>query len=202
MGVVFRPIVLLPDNGLYFWWLTMDVLELGAVVALLMRAPLVTGLALIPLSLSVAWRCRSVTSTVSFCPASCLRGRCSPAGWTLARPDRGLPRVAEADAGHLCVVAGRDRPAASRRRGHRLRRGPGPGGNGRNRAAHLRQVLRSDCGHLTAPASDLGPPGLARALGMPTLIVAWLPRAVLLVGAALMWRPAGGRGSHGRSAPC
>jgi hypothetical protein len=39
----------------------------------------------------------------------------------------------------------------------------------------------------TAPASDLGPPGQARALGMLALIVVWLPRAVLLGGVALTW---------------
>jgi alpha-1,2-mannosyltransferase len=41
--------------------------------------------------------------------------------------------------------------------------------------------------NLTAPASDLGPPGLARAIGLPAVVVAWLPRAVLLGGAAAMW---------------
>jgi hypothetical protein len=41
--------------------------------------------------------------------------------------------------------------------------------------------------NLSAPLSDLGPPGLARAIGLPAIVVAWLPRAILIGGAVLMW---------------
>jgi len=41
--------------------------------------------------------------------------------------------------------------------------------------------------NVTSPFSDLGPPGLARAIGLPAIFVAWLPRLVLIGGVALMW---------------
>ncbi len=41
--------------------------------------------------------------------------------------------------------------------------------------------------NLTSPANGLGPPDWARAIGLPGLVVAWLPRTILLVGVAAMW---------------
>jgi hypothetical protein len=188
MGVVFRPIVLLPDNGLYFWWLTMDVLELGAVVALLMRAPLVTGLALIPLSLSVGMAMQVGNVDCLILPGLLL-------AWALFA--RGLDTRAALIVGFLAslkltpvifvwwlVVIGRRRAAGvAIACGVALALVAMAG----TEPLIIARFYEVTAANLTAPASDLGPPGLARALGMPTLIVAWLPRAVLLVGAALMW---------------
>jgi alpha-1,2-mannosyltransferase len=188
MGVVFRPIVLLPENGLYFWWLTMDVLELGAVVALLMRAPLVTGLALIPLSLSVGMAMQVGNVDCVVLPGLLL-------AWALFT--RGLDTRAALIVGLLAslkltpvifvwwlVVTGRRRAAAVAIACGAALAIVAMVGSEPLIFARFYEVTAAN---LTAPASDLGPPGLARALGMPALIVAWLPRAVLLGGAVLMW---------------
>ena len=188
IGVLFRPIVLLPANGQYIWWLAMDVLELGAAVALVLRAPLATGIALIPLSL-----CVGMAMQVGNVDCLVLPGLLLAWCWIV----RGHDGRAALVIGLLAslkltpvifvwwlVVTGRRRAA-----GIAIACGV---------ALAVVAIVGSEplifprfyevaMTNLTAPPSDLGPPALARAAGLPNLFVSWLPRGILLAGALAMW---------------
>jgi hypothetical protein len=188
IAVLFRPIVLLPAHGLYVWWASMSVLELAAVVALVRRAPLVTGLALGVLCLSVGaamkvgnvdclvvpalllawiWLLRGLDYRVGLVVGLLASLKLTPAifvWWLWVTGRRRAAAMAVACGAVLAVVAvlGSEPPIFGK-------------------------FLEVTMANVTAPASDLGPPGLARALGLPAIVVAWLPRAVLLGGAIAMW---------------
>jgi alpha-1,2-mannosyltransferase len=188
IGVVFRPIVLLPANGQYIWWLAMDVLEVGAVVALLLRAPLVTGIALIPLSLCVGmamqvgnvdclvlaglllawcWAVRGLDGRAALLIGLLASLKLTPVifvWWLFVTGRRRAAGIAVACGVALAVVATL--------------------GNEPLIFAKFYEVLMTN---LSAPPSNLGPPALARAVGLPVVVAAWLPRAILLTGALAMW---------------
>ncbi len=188
MAVIFRPIVLLPANGQYIWWVSMDLLELVAIAALIRRAPLVTGLLLIPLSLSVG-----LAMEVGNVDCLVLPGLLLTWYWLVhGYDDRAALAIGLLASLKLTpVIFVWWLFVTGRRRAAFIAIGTGV-------ALAVVAILGSEPGiflkfyevttaNLVAPASDLGPPGLARAIGLPALVVAWLPRAVLLVGVALMW---------------
>jgi hypothetical protein len=188
LGVVFRPIVLLPARGEYLWWASMDVLEIAAVLALVRRAPMVTGLLLIPLSLSVGmamqvgnvdclvlsgllltwlWLRQGHDDRAALAIGLLASLKLTPAilvWWLFVTGRRRAAGIAIGCGIFLAVVA---------------MLGSEP--------LIFLKFYEVTMANLTAPARDLGPPGLARALGLPAVIAAWLPRAILLSGAVLMW---------------
>jgi hypothetical protein len=188
IGVLFRAIVLLPANGQYIWWVSMDVLELLAIFALVRRAPFVTGLALIPLSLSIG-----LAMEVGNVDCVLLAGLLLTWFW-LVRGKDGRAALAIGLLASLKLtpvifvwwlfVTGRRRAAGI--------------AIGCGIALAVVAILGSEpliflkffdvtMANLSAPTSNLGPPGLARAIGLPAVVVAWLPRALLLGGCAVMW---------------
>jgi hypothetical protein len=188
IGVVFRAVVLLPGNGQYIWWPTMDVLELAAVIALLRREPLVTGLALIPLSLAVGMAMQVGNADCLVLPGLLL-------AWLWLREGHdsraavliGLLaslKLAPAIFVWWLYVTGRRRAAA-------IAVGCGivlgfVAMLGSEPLIFLR-FYEVTVANASAPASDLGPLGLARVLGLPPVLIAWLPRAILLGGVGAMW---------------
>jgi hypothetical protein len=188
IAVVFRLIVLLPANGRYLWWASMDVLELLAILALVRRAPFATGLALIPLCLSIGL-VMEVGNVDCLVLAGLLLAWCQ---LVRGHDDRAAVIIAVLASLKLTpvifvwwlFVTGRRRAAG-------IAIGCGIAlafvamlGSEPLIFARFYEVTMAN---LSAPASDLGPPGLARTLGLPAIVVAWLPRAILLGGAAAMW---------------
>lgn len=188
IAVLFRPIVLLPANGQYIWWVSMDLLEILAIIALVLRAPLAAGLALIPLSLSVGMAMQVGNVDCLVLPGLLLtwcwlvRGHNDRAGLAIAL--LASLKLTPVIFVWWLFVTGRRRAAGV--------------AIGCGIALAFVAMLGSEpmiflrfyevtMANLLAPASDLGPPGLARAVGLPAVVVAWLPRAVLLGGAAVMW---------------
>jgi len=188
IAVVFRPIVLLPANGQYIWWLSMDLLELAAIVALINRAPLVTGLLLIPLSLSVG-----LAMEVGNVDCFVLPGLLLTWYWLVrGHDDRAALAIGVLASLKLTpvifvwwlFVTGRRRAAGiAIACGIALAFVAILG----SEPATFLKFYEVTMANLSAPASDLGPPGLARDIGLPAVVVDWLPRAVLLGGAAVMW---------------
>jgi hypothetical protein len=188
IAVVFRLIVLLPANGQYIWWAGMNVLELLAILSLARRAPFVTGLALIPLSLSIGL----VMETGN---VDCLLAAGLLLAWcqlVRGHDDRAALAIALLASLKLTpVIFVWWLVVTERRRAAGIAIGLGI-------VLAFVAMLGSEplifvkfyevtMANLSAPASDLGPPGLARAIGLPAIVVAWLPRAILIGGAALMW---------------
>lgn len=188
IAVIFRLIVLLPANGQYIWWAGMDALELLAIFALVRRTPFVTGLALIPLSLSIGL-VMEVGNVDCLVLAGLLLAWCQ---LVRGHDDRAALVIALLASLKLTpvifvwwlFVTGRRRAAGI--------------AIGCGIVLAFVAMLGSEpliflkfyevtMANLTAPASDLGPPGLARAIGLPAIVVGWLPRAILLGGAAFMW---------------
>jgi len=188
IAVIFRPIVLLPANGEYVWWAAMDICEILAVAALVRRAPLVMGVALIPLSLAIAmamWQgnvdCLVVAALVlAWC-------------WLVQRQDDRaallLALVASLKLTPVIFVwwlfvTGRRRAAAI--------------AIGCGIVLALVAILGSEpfiflrfyqvtVANLSAPSGLMTTSGLANAVGLPAVVVAWLPRALLVAGAAVIW---------------
>jgi alpha-1,2-mannosyltransferase len=188
IAVVFRAIVLLPANGQYIWWASMDVLELLAVLALVRRAPFVTGLVLIPLSLSIGL----VMETGN---VDCLLAAGLLLAWcelVRGHGDRAALLIALLASLKLTpvifvwwlFVTGRRRAAGIAIGAGILLAFVAMLGSEPLIFVKFYQVTMTN---LSAPLSDLGPPGLARAIGLPAIVVAWLPRAILTGGAVLMW---------------
>jgi hypothetical protein len=188
IAVVFRFVVLLPAKGEYLWWASMDVLELVAVLALVRRAPLVTGLLLIPLSLSVGMAMRVGNVDCLLLPGLLLT-------WLWLR--RGQDNRAALAIGLLAslkltpvifvwwlFVTGRRRAAGIAIGCGVVLAGVAMLGSEPLIFLKFYEVTMAN---LSAPASDLGPLALARAIGLPAVVVAWLPRAILLGGVAVMW---------------
>lgn len=188
LGVVFRAIVLLPGNGQYIWWLSMDVLEVVAIIALVRRAPLVTGLVLIPLSISTG-----MAMEVGNVDCLVLPGLLLSWYWLLhGHDDRAALAIGLLASLKLTpailvwwlFVTGRRRAAGI--------------ATGCGIVLALVAMLGSEptiflkfyevtMANLTAPMKDIGPPAIARALGLPAVVAAWLPRAILFGGVVLMW---------------
>ncbi len=190
IGVLFRLIVLLPANGGYIWWACMAGVDLVAILALTRRQPLLTGIALLPLGASVSWTmylgnvdCLVVAGLVLSCcwlashhddRAALMIGllaslKLTPVlfVWWLVVTGRFRAAVVAAAAGAVLAVVAM---------------------LGSEPLVFLKffDVLQAN---MTQPQPDnfLGPMGLARLLGAPDSVVAWLPRAILLGGVAAMW---------------
>jgi len=188
MGVVFRLIVLLPANGQYIWWVSMVVLELAAIIALVRRAPLVTGLALVPLSVSIG-----LAMQVGNVDCLVLSGLLL----TWCRLVRGHDERAALAIGVLAslkltpvvfvwwlFVTGRRRAAAIAVGCGAVLAVVAMLGSEPSIFLKFYQVTMAN---EAAPAADYGLPGLASAIGLPAALAAWLPRAALLGGAVAMW---------------
>ena len=188
IAVVFRAIVLLPANGQYIWWASMNALELLAVIALVRRAPFVTGLALIPLSISVGMAMQ-VGNIDCLVLAGLLLAWCQ---LVRGHDDRAAVVIGVLASLKLTpiifvwwlFVTGRRRAAGVAVGCGILLAFVAMLGSEPSIFLKFYQVTTAN---LTAPLSDLGPPGLARAIGLPAVVVAWLPRAILLGGAGIMW---------------
>lgn len=189
IAVFFRPIVLLPANGEYVWWLLMDVLELTAVVALVRRAPLVTGLALIPLSLSVgmAMEVGNVDCLVvpGLLAAWCLIVRRHDDSAALIIGLLASLKLTPIILVWWLFVTGRRRAA-----------GVAVGCGivlalvaivGSADPFVFGKFFEVTMANLASPGSDLGPLGVARQIGLPAVVVAALPRILMVGGVALMW---------------
>ena len=188
IAVLFRAVVLLPGQGAYIWWAAMGILELMAVLALVWRRPLVTGVFLIPFGLFIS-------TAMSLGNVDCLVVAGLLLTWYLLvqqHDDRAALLI-----GFLASL--KLTPAifvwwllvTRRWRGGVVAMGCGI-------VLALVAMLGSEplvfvkfyevtMANLSSPVSNLGPIGIARVVGIPELAVAWLPRALLVTGAALMW---------------
>jgi hypothetical protein len=189
IGVLFRPIVLLPANGLYVWWVAMCAMELLAVGMLVRRAPLVVGLALIPLSVPIA-----VAMEVANADCLVLFGMLIAWQWLVAgHDDRAALLIAFLASIKLTplffvwwlLITGRRRAA-----GVAVICGAALAlvamlGSEPLIMVKFSQVMTAN---LNVPTiSSIGPVGLARVAGLPGVVVTWLPRALLVSGIAAMW---------------
>jgi len=188
IAVVFRPIVLLPANGQYVWWVAMGILELLAVAMLVRRAPLATGIALIPLCVPIG-----MAMEVANVDCFIVLGLLVAWRWLLDGHDNRAALAIALFASLKLIpvvfvwwlfVTGRRRAAAVAI----------AGGVALALVAMLGseplifvKFLEVTTANLDAPLSWLGPVGLARALGMPSVVLVWLPRAILVSGLAAMW---------------
>jgi hypothetical protein len=188
IAVLFRPIVLLPGQGAYIWWAAMDILELAAVFALVWRRPLVSGVFLIPISLFI-----STAMSLGNVDCMVVAGLLLTWYWLVqGHDDRAALLIGFLASLKLTpaifvwwlLVTGRWRAV-----GVALACGI---------VLALVAMLGSEplifakfyevtMANLASPVSNLGPLGLARAIGVPEFAIAWLPRAILVTGAALMW---------------
>lgn len=188
IGVVFRLVVLLPANGLYIWWAIMDLLEIVAVVVLVRRATLATGLVLIPLSISIG-------SAMEYGNVDCLLvAGLVLAWWWMTRGHDNWAALAIAVLASIkltpvilvlwLIVTGRTRPAA-------IAIGCGVAfavvamaGTEPLIFAKFYEVTTANF----AGAYGLQTPSAwARAIGAPAEIAALMPRMILVGGAVLMW---------------
>lgn len=188
IAVFFRFIVLLPANGQYVWWLAMAVLEFAAIIALVRRVPLVAGLALIPLSLSTG-----MAMQVGNVDCLVLPGLLLTWCWLVrGHDDRAALAIGLLASLKLTpVILVWWLFVTGRRRAAGIAIGCGialavVAMLGSEPAIFLR-FYEVTTANLTAPTGELGPPGFARAIGMPAVVVAVLPRVVLFGGCALMW---------------
>jgi hypothetical protein len=188
IGVVFRLIVLLPAHGQYIWWVSTVVLELAAAIALVRRAPLITGMALVPLSVAIG-----LATEVGNVDCLVLPGLLLAWYWMVhGHYDRAAVAIALLASLKLTpvifvwwlFVTGRRRAA-----GVAIASGLVLG---------LVAILGTEplifvkffeitMGHLSTPWNGVGPAGLAAAVGLPAGLIAWLPRAILVTGVAAMW---------------
>jgi len=188
IAVLFRPIVLLPANGQYVWWVAMDALELLTVAMLVRRVPLVMGLVLIPLCLPIGMvmEVANVDCLVAF-------GMLVAWRWLVdGHDDRAALLIAVLASLKLTpaifvwwlFVTGRRRAAAV--------------AIGGVVACALVATLGSEplilvkfyevtTANLTGPVGGVGPAGLAYALGLPSIVFPWLPRVILVAGVVAMW---------------
>ena len=188
IGVLFRAIVLLPGQGAYVWWAAMDILELMAVFALVWRRPLVGGLFLIPFSLFIS-------TAMSLGNVDCLvvAGLLLSWYWLVQGHDnRAALLIALLASLKLTpvifvwwlLVTGRWRAVGVAVAGGIVLALVAMLGTEPLIFAKFYEVTMAN---LTSPVSNLGPLGLARVIGVPDFAIAWLPRALLVTGAASMW---------------
>jgi hypothetical protein len=189
IGVLFRPIVLLPANGLYIWWAAMCAMELLAAAMLLRRAPLLVGLALIPLSVPAA-----VAMEVANADCLVLIGMLVAWRWLVAgHDDRAALLIAFLASLKLTplffvwwlLITGRRRAAGAAVAFGAALALVAMLGSEPLVMVKFYQVMTAN---LNLPTdSSIGPVGLATAVGLPGVVVTWLPRAILVAGIAAMW---------------
>lgn len=188
IGVVFRLFVLLPAHGLYVWWGLMNLLEIAAIVVLVRRATLVTGLVLIPLSICIG-------CAMQYGNVDCLLvAGLLLAWWWITRGHDGWAAVAIAVLASIkltpvilvwwLVVTGRRRAAA-------IAIGCGIGlvivAMAGTEAPIFAKFYEVTTANFAGAYGLLTPAAWARAVGVPAEIAAVMPRIVLIGGAALMW---------------
>lgn len=188
IGVLFRLVVLLPANGLYIWWLTMDLLEIAAVIVLVRRATLIAGLVLVPLSLSIG-------CAMQYGNADCLLvAGLLLAWWWMVRGHDNWAAVAISVLASLkltpvilvwwLVVTGRRRAAAiAVCCGVALAIVAMAG----SEPLIFVKFYEVTTANLATSYGLQTPSAWARAIGVPVEIAAWMPRMILLGGAVLMW---------------
>jgi len=188
IAVLFRPIVLLPANGQYLWWIAMIALELLTVAMLVRRAPFITGLALIPLSVPVG-------VLLEFGNVDCLVAFGMVAGWRWlvnGHDDRAAMLIAVLASLKLTpvvfvwwlFVTGRRRAAAVAIGGGVALAFVAMLGSEPLIMAKFVQVTTTN---LSLTNGNVGPAGLAYVLGLPSSVGVWLPRVILVSGVAAMW---------------
>jgi len=188
IGVVFRLVVLLPSNGLYVWWAIMDLLEIVAIVVLLRRATLATGLVLIPLSISIG-------CAMEYGNVDCLLvAGLLLAWWWMTRGHDNWAAVTIAVLASIkltpvilvwwLIVTGRWRAAA-------IAIGCGlafavvaAAGTEPSIFAKFYDVTTAN---MAGAYGLVTPSAWARDIGVPVDIAALLPRGILVVGAVAMW---------------
>ena len=189
MGVLFRPLALLPpDLGAYVWWVGTISTIVATLAILVRRIPILTSLAVLVLGVPIAYEI-GVGNVNAFILAG------SILVWFTAT--RGHGQIAGALAALLVMV--KIWPIALvwwlvvQRRTDALRAGLATGVVlvvisvlGAGIAAHFTylQVIRDTASQGT---SDLSVAGLARAVGVPGAIAAYLPWVVFLGGSGLAW---------------
>lgn len=188
LAVVFRAVVLLPGSGMYFWWAVMASFEIAALIALARRVPLITSLAMIALGLSIGMELWQGNVDCMVIPGLILTWYWFVQGHEL-RAGLAIGLLASLKLTPLAFVwclfvTGRRRAAG-------VALGCGV-------ALAVVTMIGSTPlifwdfvgvtnGNLTAPSSAFGSSGLAYALGLPPLVVTWLPRLILIGGIAAMW---------------
>ena len=188
IAVLFRLIVLLPANGQYVWWAAMNALELLTVAILIRRLPLVMGVALVPLSLSLggAMEVGNLDCLIIF-------GMLVAWRWLVdGHDDRAAMLIAVLASLKLTpvifvwwlCVTGRRRAAAVAIGGGIVCALVAMLGSEPLIMAKFYEVTTAN---MAGPISSVGPVGLARTLGLPAIVITWLPRTILVVGVAAMW---------------
>jgi alpha-1,2-mannosyltransferase len=188
IAIIFRAVVLLPSNGMYIWWVAMDALELLAVGMLLRRAPLVVGICLIPLSIPVGM-------VMEVANVDCLVVFGMLFAWLWLRDGRdGRAALVIAAVASLKLtpvifvwwlwVTGRRKAAAIAIAGGIVLALVAMLGSEPLVFLKFYQVTTAN---LDDPISWFGPVGIARALGAPEIVLAWLPRVILVGGVAAIW---------------
>lgn len=189
IAVLFRPIVLLPANGQYVWWFAMDVLELLAVAMLVRRLPLVAGLALIPLSIPIG-----LAMEVANVDCLVIIGMLLVWRWLVAgQNDRAALLIALLASLKLTpaifvwwlLVTGRRRAAAVAICAGLALALVAMLGSEPLIFAKFYEVTTANLGEPITGST--GSVGLARALNMPAIVIAWLPRVILVSGAIAVW---------------
>jgi Glycosyltransferase family 87 len=189
MGVLFRPLALLPpDLGAYVWWFATVSTIAATLVVLVRRIPVLTSIAVLALGVPIVYEI-GVGNVNAFLLAG------SIAIWYSAT--RGHGRIAGALAAFLVMV--KIWPIALvwwlvvQRRADALRAGLATGvvlvvisvlGAGIQAHFTYFQVIRDTASQGT---SDLSVAGLARSVGVPAAIAGYLPWVVFLGGCALAW---------------
>lgn len=188
IGVLFRLIVLLPANGMYVWWVAMAALELLTIGLLVRRAPLLTGLALLVLSVPIG-------VLLEFGNVDCLVAFGMLTAWRLlvdGHDDRAAIVIAVLAALKLTpvilvwwlFVTGRRRAAAVAVGTGVLCTLVAMAGTEPLIMAKFAQVAGANVG---GPATTTGLAFVGYLLGWSDAASAWLPRIALLVGIGSMW---------------
>jgi alpha-1,2-mannosyltransferase len=188
LAVLFRLIVLLPSNGLYAWWVATDVFEILAILALVRRANLAAGLALIPLSLSVG-------CVMEYGNVDCfLMGGLLLAWYWMLHGHQARAAIMISVFASLkltpvifvwwLIVTGRKRAAAVSISAGAVLALVTMAATEPDIFLKFAQVTSAN---LAMAYGLMTPSNVARSLGVSAAIAAWLPRLILAGGAGLMW---------------
>jgi hypothetical protein len=188
VGVLFRLIVLLPANGMYVWWIAMAALEVLTIGLLISRAPLLTGVALIVLSvpIGVLLEFGNVDCLVAFGALTAWR-------WLVDGHDERAAILIGVLASLKLTpvilvwwlyVTGRRRAAAVAVATGVVCALVAMAGTEPLIMAKFAEVASANVG---GPATLPGPALLGTTLGLPAAAEAWLPRIALVLGIGAMW---------------
>jgi alpha-1,2-mannosyltransferase len=188
LAVMFRAVLLIPGNSAYVWWAVAILFEASALLALVMRVPLIASLAIAVLGLSIAMAMWQGNVDCLVLPGMLLTWY-----WLRERRDSKaamlLGLLVSLKLTPLVfvwwlIVTGRWRAAALALATSVVLAIVAMVGSEPLIFYYFAGVTTAN---VTDPSSAFGSSGFAYAVGLPAFVVTWLPRLILLGGFAAIW---------------